>query len=665
MNSREHHRQHQQRFSSRPDSTASSSILHQSSSIPMTPLHHHEQQHAHVHESSQKAMSMSQQILRSKPKTVLEELEEQMKLLKWHKLANESALQTALIRTRQMKRQDAASIGAPGGGENHLLTRFQEYERREKKERILKAIEDEESKPLEVSKEFIEKYQIQESSHKSKLKEQIERQIKMLENVKCFMEQRKQAYFRKEDCKRIQQEYREQQTQDHNLYLLDQGQRVNKKNVKIKKKGNSDSPSNNQLVLHTKPENDSELENNEETQEKSEEEELSTILTTLDSLVQLERRVRSLEQHYDERHKRIWPLRDRIQNQSRQTAAINQKTNPRLQRQPSASASSRLLFSRQRTNPIKPGYPSLPCYTARLSSASSSTVNIRSSSVNTRLKSARTFLTETKMRKNSGRNHSAPLKPIHNQDIHNKRNSIPRSRISSSASMKNNGTRQRISSSSRTRGSHLGIKTSNPHLQDFYQMRDAHARRKENIIRKEETPKKNSLLNQISSIHSQQKRSNTTSNNIRRGSSSLLNSSQQHGSTRKSSARNTSRSVSASTSSSSRLIPKTAPSVSMMSGRSRQQHYPTKPTSSNRHHVQNNNNNKVRQHTKKQHQLPSIMRQVKSANNLKIHAPKLNNSRSYHKTPASNAMNSRETPKLRKNIPAFLLVNTSPLNNKT
>ena len=41
----------------------------------------------------------------SKMLSHLDQLEQEMKLLQWHKLANEAALKAALIRTRKLKRE--------------------------------------------------------------------------------------------------------------------------------------------------------------------------------------------------------------------------------------------------------------------------------------------------------------------------------------------------------------------------------------------------------------------------------------------------------------------------------------------------------------------------------------------------------------------------------
>jgi len=69
----------------------------------------------------------------------LENLEAEMKLLQWHKLANETALQTALMRTKAIRQEEAK-----------IRPRLEEARRLKRRERLKKAIEDEESQPLQV-----------------------------------------------------------------------------------------------------------------------------------------------------------------------------------------------------------------------------------------------------------------------------------------------------------------------------------------------------------------------------------------------------------------------------------------------------------------------------------------------------------------------------------
>jgi len=60
-----------------------------------------------------------------------------MKLLNWHKLANETALQTALMRTRAIRRE-----------EEKIRPQMDEMKRMKREERLRKAREDEEGKPV-------------------------------------------------------------------------------------------------------------------------------------------------------------------------------------------------------------------------------------------------------------------------------------------------------------------------------------------------------------------------------------------------------------------------------------------------------------------------------------------------------------------------------------
>ena len=69
----------------------------------------------------------------------IRQLEAEIKLLKWHKLANESAIQAALIRTKTLKRHDKDK------------QRIEAEEKiRAKKLRFRKIIEEEKAKPLQV-----------------------------------------------------------------------------------------------------------------------------------------------------------------------------------------------------------------------------------------------------------------------------------------------------------------------------------------------------------------------------------------------------------------------------------------------------------------------------------------------------------------------------------
>lgn len=76
---------------------------------------------------------------RTRHREALKNLEAEMKLLQWHKLANETALQTALMRTKAIRQEEAK-----------IRPRLEEARRLKRRERLKKAIEDEESQPLQV-----------------------------------------------------------------------------------------------------------------------------------------------------------------------------------------------------------------------------------------------------------------------------------------------------------------------------------------------------------------------------------------------------------------------------------------------------------------------------------------------------------------------------------
>lgn len=74
---------------------------------------------------------------RSNHDKALKDLESEMKLLQWHKLANESALQAALMRTKVIRKEEA-----------RIKPLMEKARRLKNKERLRKVREEEEAKPL-------------------------------------------------------------------------------------------------------------------------------------------------------------------------------------------------------------------------------------------------------------------------------------------------------------------------------------------------------------------------------------------------------------------------------------------------------------------------------------------------------------------------------------
>ncbi|RHY21413.1 hypothetical protein DYB25_008350 [Aphanomyces astaci] len=86
----------------------------------------------------------------------LDEIKQEMKLLNWHKLANEAALKAALIKTKKLKREDARQLALVDAEEH--MDRLQQIE------------EEENLKPLEVTAEFIRQYEEDERKQEQESK---------------------------------------------------------------------------------------------------------------------------------------------------------------------------------------------------------------------------------------------------------------------------------------------------------------------------------------------------------------------------------------------------------------------------------------------------------------------------------------------------------------
>lgn len=108
----------------------------------------------------------------------IKELEAEMKLLRWHKLANEAALKAALIRTKKLKDTDRRNPMA------------QQASLAEKAEWMHQIIEEEQSKPLQVDEVYIRKYEIEETREAERLDTEVNRHIDCLNRLRQSLNKR-------------------------------------------------------------------------------------------------------------------------------------------------------------------------------------------------------------------------------------------------------------------------------------------------------------------------------------------------------------------------------------------------------------------------------------------------------------------------------------------
>lgn len=114
----------------------------------------------------------------SDPTNTMDNLRAEIKLLHWHKLANEAALKAALLKTKKIK--------ARGGGTSRPVpaTTTLSMPTEERAAWMQQVIEEEQSKPLQVSKDFMCKYEEQEMETEGRLDKEVAAHIRSLRNLR-------------------------------------------------------------------------------------------------------------------------------------------------------------------------------------------------------------------------------------------------------------------------------------------------------------------------------------------------------------------------------------------------------------------------------------------------------------------------------------------------
>ncbi|TMW61329.1 hypothetical protein Poli38472_012520 [Pythium oligandrum] len=137
--------------------------------------------------SSRGSTAVTSRSSKAKPRTnVAEELKQEIKLLNWHKLANEAALKAAIIKTNKIKHEDSRF-------ERSLL--YEDSE--DKRQRIQQIIEEEQLKPLQVNSEFFRDFEAKEARDEAKVESDVQRHIQHLKRLKETMAQREDSHRRR------------------------------------------------------------------------------------------------------------------------------------------------------------------------------------------------------------------------------------------------------------------------------------------------------------------------------------------------------------------------------------------------------------------------------------------------------------------------------------
>mmetsp|Transcript_518 Transcript_518/g.1211 ORF Transcript_518/g.1211 Transcript_518/m.1211 type:complete len:510 (+) Transcript_518:197-1726(+) len=184
--------------------------------------------------------------------TRTEKIQAELKLLEWHKLANDAALKAALMQTKNL-REKTPEMNETTNAANT--------------KRIRQIVTNEQTKPLEVTRDFVLRYEQSEIKNSERLTEQVERHISTLRGIREKLESKVELKGRINEYREWKQGFMAKKNAVMNgqtLASLDPKVRHSQDNESAKSSGGA-------------------------TQE------LATVLDSLNKLAQLENRITDLE----------------------------------------------------------------------------------------------------------------------------------------------------------------------------------------------------------------------------------------------------------------------------------------------------------------------------------------------------------------------------------
>lgn len=210
------------------------------------------------------------------PEEKIAELEQEMRLLKWHKVANAAALKAALIRTKKLRSTSKEEL------RKQML--------REKALWMRQVIEEEQQKPLHMNEDFVRKFVEHEKEKEERLEKEVWRNISTLSRLKEALSQRELTQRRQSVYRRKRRDLLQRSR------ILTGGDDWNG-SKRLQDRGGSKIS---HASLHTQISEEKSVvsESAKVVERKGDEEKAkvqSNIMTSLDKLVQLENRISTLE----------------------------------------------------------------------------------------------------------------------------------------------------------------------------------------------------------------------------------------------------------------------------------------------------------------------------------------------------------------------------------
>lgn len=127
-----------------------------------------------------------------KPLTRKEKIQEELKLLEWHKLANDAAIKASLMQNKQLRAEAPHDIPVHTDDDAKWMK---------------KVIQQEHIKPLEVNKEYVLEYERREKENEERLTSQVERHIGTLQKLRGKLEAKHEMKTRTDEYRAWQKTF--------------------------------------------------------------------------------------------------------------------------------------------------------------------------------------------------------------------------------------------------------------------------------------------------------------------------------------------------------------------------------------------------------------------------------------------------------------------------
>ncbi len=211
-------------------------------------------------------------------KTRKEQIEAELKLIEWHKMANEAAIKSALLQNKNIKSEAAPKKASFTSDDSRWMR---------------KVIDDEHNKPLEVSKNFIielERREIEKQEHMAK---QVESHIHTLRKLRNKIEQKADVKQRSDDYRSWQRQF----SSKKNAVML--GKTISDYEAEMRAKSVNEFGDSSTMYQSEEERIDNEIRGFNDSMRKHHQTksgtELTNVLESLNKLAELEKRITNLE----------------------------------------------------------------------------------------------------------------------------------------------------------------------------------------------------------------------------------------------------------------------------------------------------------------------------------------------------------------------------------